>query len=276
MTKRAFVKMHGLGNDFVFFDATKKALRLTPQKVRFISDRHFGVGADQVLILEKSRRADFRMKIYDSDGSEVEMCGNGLRCLAKMVRDKKLSSKKELKLETKAGIQTARFIGKDKVCVNMGVPILKGKEIPVKLNGRVINRPVRLSGSRQVRMTCVSMGNPHCVIFVDDVKNCAVTDLGPHIEKHAFFPKRTNVEFVQVINKRRVKVRTWERGTGETLACGSGACAVAVAGSLNHFTERKVTVELLGGSLEIFWDVKDDCVYMTGPAESVFEGFIDV
>lgn len=273
--KKAFVKMQALGNDFVFLDGTRSKLALTPKLVRRLCDRRFGIGADQLLVVSKSRKADFKMMIYNADGGQVEMCGNGLRALALYVKDRKLSTKKALTVETKAGIQGTELLPKNKIRVDMGTPVLKGKEIPVNLSGRVINRPLRLEG-RDFRVTCVSVGNPHCVIFVNNVDNFAVETFGPMLENHNIFPKRANVEFVQPLDKKHLKVRVWERGTGETFACGSGACAVAVAGVLNSYSERKVRVELRGGTLDIQWDLDDDHVYMTGTAEKVFEGTIDV
>lgn len=273
--KRNFTKMQALGNDFVFLDATKTKIALTPKQIRAISNRRLGIGADQVLVLSKSRKADFKMVIYNADGGQVEMCGNGLRALARFVKDKKLSSKKLVTVETKAGIQETSFVSKNKIRVDMGSPMLKGKQIPVNLSGRVINRPLRMEG-RDFRITCVSVGNPHCVIFVNDVDAYPVTTFGPMLENHNIFPKRTNVGFVQALDKKRFKLRVWERGTGETLACGSGACAAAVAGVLNNYTERNVVVDLKGGRLDIHWDINNDHVYMMGTADKVFDGTIEL
>lgn len=273
--KKNFTKMQALGNDFVFFDATRSPLKLTPKLVRQISNRRFGIGCDQLLVLGKSRRADFKMTIFNADGGQVEMCGNGLRALARFVRDKKLSNKKELSVETKAGIQHTAFVSKKNIRVNMGSPILKGKEIPVNLSGRIINRPLRMEG-RDFRITCVSVGNPHCVIFVNDVEDYPVEKYGSVLETHNLFPKKINVEFVQPIDKKHIKLRVWERGAGLTEACGSGACAAVVAGVLNNYAERKVQVDLPGGRLEIHWNLDDDCVYMTGTADKVFEGMIEL
>ncbi len=273
--KIEFTKMHGLGNDFVFIDGRKKKLPNPKKTAKLLCDRRFGIGADQVLVLEKSRKADFFMRIYNADGGEVGMCGNGLRCLAKYVTDEKLTTKKEISVETPSGIQKARVGGRNKVTVDMGAPILKGKQIPVNLSGRVINRPIRVDG-KEMRATCVSMGNPHCVIFVDEPKTSPVEKLGPVLERHHLFPKRTNVEFVKVVSPTQIEMRVWERGAGETLACGSGACAAAVASFLNGHTERAVRVKLLGGELDIEWRREDDHVYMTGPAETVFKGEIEI
>lgn len=271
--------MHGLGNDFVFIDCIsggrKRKLPNPKKTVKILCDRRFGVGADQVLVLEKSRKADFFMRVYNADGSESGMCGNGIRCLAKYVTDEKISTRKEIRVETSSGIQTARVAGRSKVTVDMGAPILKGKLIPVNLSGRVINRPIRVDG-KEMRATCVSMGNPHCVIFVDDPKTFPVEKMGPVLERHHLFPKRTNVEFIRSLTPTLIEMRVWERGAGETLACGSGACAAAVAGFLNAQTGRSVRVRLLGGDLDIEWRREDDHVYMTGPAETVFKGEIEI
>lgn len=273
--KLPFTKMHGLGNDFVVIDGRRHRLPNPKQTVRFIGNRRLGIGADQILVLEKSRKADFKMVIYNADGSDAEMCGNGIRCLAKFVRDEKLTTRSELTVETAAGIQSIKVLSRNRIQVDMGAPILKGAEIPVKLSGRVINRPVRVD-SQEFRITCVSMGNPHCVIFVKELKGFPVATTGPLLEKHSLFPRRVNVEFVKVLSPRQVEMRVWERGAGETMACGSGACAVAVASALNGFTERTVTVKLLGGVLEIEWSREDGHVYMTGGAETVFKGEVDV
>lgn len=273
--KRNFTKMQVMGNDFIFFDATKSKLALTPRLIRKLSDRRFGIGADQVLVLGKSRKADFSMMIYNADGGQVEMCGNGLTSLAHFVRDKKISTKKSVTVETKAGIQTISFMNKKSICVDMGSPILKGKEIPVNLSGRIINRPLRMDG-RDFRITCVSLGNPHCVIFVNNVEDYPVRIFGPLLENHNIFPKRANIEFVQPIDKKHFKMRVWERGVGETQACGSGACAATVAGVLNNYSERKVRAELPGGKLDIHWDLKNDHVYMMSAAEKVFDGVIEI
>lgn len=272
--KLTFVKMHGLGNDFVVLDGRKSLPPLTKKILRLFGNRRFGVGCDQILVLRNSRRADFRMQIFNADGSEVEMCGNGIRCLTQYVLERGFTSKKEIRIETPAGIQKVTRLPHRKYRVDMGEPILKGKEIPVRLAGRIINRPLRIEG-KEFRMTCLSMGNPHCVIFLDDLKEFAVDRYGPLIENHTFFPKRTNVEFVKVLSRTEMTMRVWERGAGETLACGSGACAVAVAGFLNNLTGREVKIQLRGGILEIEWSRADNHIYMTGPATEVFKGEID-
>ena len=289
--KIQFTKMHGLGNDFVFVDGRRFKVANWKTTAKSLCDRRFGVGADQVLVLaaprstaladarggsqEKSRKADFKMRIFNADGGEVGMCGNGLRCLAKYVRDEKISSKTEIRVETQAGIQVVKMVGKNKVTVDMGAPLVKGPDIPVKLSGRVINRPIRVDG-KEFRATCVSMGNPHCILYVEDLPGFPVEKYGPIIERHHIFPKRTNVEFVRVISHDEIEMRVWERGAGETLACGSGACAATVASVLNGHTNRKVDVKLSGGVLEVEWRRSDDHVYMTGPAETVFKGEIEI
>lgn len=276
--KLSFTKMHGLGNDFVFVDGRRLGTTIPRGAIRHLCDRRFGIGADQFLLLGSSRKADFRMSIWNADGSEVEMCGNGLRCLAKYVTDEKLAAKTgQIRVETKAGVQAVKVISKNRIVVDMGEPILKGKEIS-KLLGRVINRPLRVDG-HEFRATCLSMGNPHCVIFVngvDDLADFPVAKWGPMIERNSLFPKRTNVEFVVVRSPQEIEMRVWERGAGETLACGSGACAAAVAGVLNGMTGRKVDVKLRGGVLQIEWDRNNNHVLMTGPAETVFKGEVEI
>lgn len=273
--KITFTKMHGIGNDFVFIDGRRFKIPNPKKTAKLLCNRRFGIGADQLLLLGKSRKADFRMQIFNADGSEVGMCGNGLRCLAKFVRDEKLTTKREIRIETASGIQTAQVLSASRVLIDMGVPVLKSKEIPVNLSGRVINRPIRVEG-KELRATCLSVGNPHCVIFTEDLEKYPVEKIGPVIENHNLFPQKTNVEFVKVISAREISMRVWERGAGETLACGSGACAAAVASVLNGFTGRKVDVKLKGGILQIEWDRKSGHLFMTGPAETVFKGEVEV
>jgi len=273
--KLQFTKMHGLGNDFIFVDGRKFRIPNPKKTIKELCNRRLGIGADQVLILGKSRKADFRMEIYNADGGSVEMCGNGLRCLARFVTDEKLTSKSEIRVETPAGVQSVKVLSRGRVTVDMGEPIVKGREIPVNLSGRVINRPIRVDG-KEFRATCLSMGNPHCVIFVDDPAAFPVEKYGPMIEKHNLFPRKTNVEFVRVHSDHEIEMRVWERGAGETLACGSGACAAAVASVLNGFTDRKVDVKLRGGVLQIEWNKETGHVLMTGPAETVFKGEIEI
>ncbi|MBI4949244.1 MAG: diaminopimelate epimerase [Deltaproteobacteria bacterium] len=268
-----FTKMHGLGNDFIVLDWRAKEMPAASRLVRKLSDRRFGIGFDQALILKKSKKADFRMDIYNNDGGRVEMCGNGIRCLASYIWSRGLSKKPVLEIETLAGIIRPAKEGA-LVRVDMGEPILDGRRIPTTLEGRVIDYPLEVEG-RPFDITCVSMGNPHCVIFVDDVDDFPVAKYGPHIEAHALFPKKTNVEFIEVVTPRRLKMRVWERSAGETLACGTGASASAVAASLKGLAGRKVAIELKGGILKIEW-ARDNRVYMTGPATEVFKGTAEV
>lgn len=265
-----FTKMHGLGNDFIVIDCRKKKIAGLSRLMKKLSHRQFGIGFDQALILLPSKKADFRMDIYNADGGRVEMCGNGIRCFAKYIWDRKLSKKDTLEIETLAGIIKPKRAGK-MVTVDMGAPILEAKDIPVNLNGRVMQYPLTID-NKEFKITCVSMGNPHCVIFVDNVSGFPVTHYGPLIENHPLFPKRINVEFVEVVSDKELNMRVWERGSGETLACGTGACAAAVAANLNGLAGRKVTIHLAGGDLKIEWSEKDNRVYMTGAAVEVFEG----
>lgn len=268
-----FTKMHGIGNDFVVIDSRSIDLKNAEETARRLCDRRFGIGADQLLLLCNSKAADFRMAIYNADGGEVEMCGNGIRCFTRYLVTHGLTEKTEITVETLAGIIRPRIRG-ELVEVDMGEPVLEGRDIPVNLDGRVVSSPLKV-GDRSFDITCVSMGNPHCVIFVDDVDSFPVSTFGPAIENHDLFPNRINVEFVQPVNDREIKMRVWERGSGETLACGTGACASAVASVLNGRTRRRVTVHLSGGDLDILWS-EDGIVYMTGPAEEVFEGVIEI
>lgn len=280
----SFTKMQSLGNDFILIDDRGSRLRDIKTLSRFLCNRRFGIGADQLLILKNSKKADFRMRIFNSDGSEVEMCGNGIRCLAKYIWDKKFKIQDSrfkiegLRIETLAGIKYIKRVGK-LIQVDMGEPILEPEKIPVssrvKSHGsQVMNYPLKVK-DREFKITCVSMGNPHTVIVVDDVKSFPVYEYGPMIENHEIFPNRTNVEFIKIQDRRNIIMRVWERGVGETMACGTGASAVTVASSLLGLTDRKVTVHLLGGRLMIEWAEKDNHVYMTGDAVEVFEGTIN-
>jgi len=269
-----FTKMHGLGNDFVVVNGFDENLPDLSQQTKEICDRRFGIGCDQLLVLRPSEIADFRMQIFNNDGGEVEMCGNGIRCVALYAHDHKLIHKDTLSVETLGGLKKLKLRGHS-VEVDMGEPILIGHEIPVQSEGMVIGKNLE-AGGRSYAVTCVSMGNPHCVLFVDNVEKAPVKEVGPLLETHPFFPKRTNVEFAQVVDKNSIRLRVWERGAGETLACGTGACGIAVAAILNGLSHRLVTVQLPGGSLEINWSEKDNRVYMTGPGVEVFEGEIDV
>ncbi|MBI5185282.1 MAG: diaminopimelate epimerase [Nitrospinae bacterium] len=267
-----FTKMHGLGNDFVVIDARDMDLGPIKKKAALLADRRFGVGCDQIIVLRKSGIADFCMKIFNADGSEVEMCGNGVRCLAKYIHDKKITARKEIRFETLGGIKATKLKGKD-VDVDMGAPILNAPDIPVNLQGRVVNRPLKVK-DREFAVTCVSMGNPHCVSFMDSVDSFEVAKYGPSIENHALFPKRINAEFVEVVSRSRLKMRVWERGAGETFACGTGACASAVAARLVRDGDKDITVELKGGNLKIHWEGEGHPVFMRGPATTVYTGTI--
>jgi len=274
-----FTKMHGLGNDYVYVDGTSEDLTAYDLTVlsRLLSDRNFGVGSDGLIVILPSETVDFRMRIFNPDGSEAEMCGNGIRAFAKYVFEHGLTSKTGLTVQTGAGMVRPRLSVEGgevvSVRVDMGEPRLARSEIPMAgepADEPVVDEPLEVGG-RQVRVTCVSMGNPHCVQFVDDVETAPVVELGPQIERHPAFPARTNVEFVQVLDRGQVRMRVWERGAGETLACGTGASATCVACVLNDATDRTVTVHLRGGALSIEWG-EDNHVYMTGPATEVYSG----
>lgn len=272
-----FTKMHGIGNDYVFVDCFQESI-LQPEKLaRIISDRHFGIGSDGLILIKPSAQADFEMVMYNADGSRGEMCGNGIRCAAKYVYEKGLTEKTHMEVETLAGIRKLQLLlEKERVTavkVDMGAPVWAAERIPVTARGtEVINERIQVGG-RQYRMTCVSMGNPHCVIFMEEaVDSVEIEKIGPKLEHHSRFPKRINVEFVNVLSTKELRMRVWERGSGETLACGTGACAVAVAAAVNGYAQDEVTVHLPGGALDIFWNRKEDLVYMTGPAIRVYEG----
>lgn len=275
-----FTKMHGLGNDYVYVNCFKEKIGNPPKAARILSDRHFGVGSDGLIMICPSEKADFEMEMYNADGSRGEMCGNGIRCVAKYVYDYGLTDKTNISVDTLGGVKYLDLTVKDGkavlIKVDMGRPELKPERIPiVSGSDAVINEPIVVDGAIY-RMTGVSMGNPHAVIFVDDVKGLELEAVGPKFENHERFPKRVNTEFARVIDRETVEMRVWERGSGETLACGTGACAVAVACILNGLTEDKVTVRLLGGDLLIEWDKEADKVYMTGPATVVFDGEIQI
>lgn len=275
-----FTKMQGLGNDYVYVNCFEEKIENPSELAVKVSDRHFGIGSDGLILIRPSEVADFRMTMFNADGSESEMCGNGIRCVGKYVYDYGLTDKTEVSVETLAGIKYLKFIIKDgkvdMVTVNMGEPILKPELVPVVGEGdAVIDSPIEVDG-KEYKMTCVSMGNPHSVVFVDDVDNFPLHEVGPLFEHHKAFPRRVNAEFCQVIDRTHAKMRVWERGTGETLACGTGTCATAVACILNGKTEDEVTITLLGGDLIIRWDREKNVIYMTGPARVVFDGEIDV
>lgn len=272
-----FTKMHGIGNDFVVLDGVSRRLPEVASHARFLCDRRFGIGCDQLLVVLPARDStcDLRMQIFNADGSEVEMCGNGIRCFARFVVERGLTDKEEIRVETGAGVIIPRLEGA-LVRVDMQRPRLAGPEIPVASDEAVvIAHPLEVAGETR-RFTCVSMGNPHGVCFVDAVANLDIPRLGPAAEHHPFFPQRANIELVEVVAPDEVRVRVWERGAGETLACGTGASAVCVAGVLEGRTERDITVHLPGGDLQLAWSEDDDHVYMTGPTAEVFSGEIDL
>ena len=279
-----FVKMHGLGNDFILIDCLNKSLGdslFLSYLAKKLCDRNFGIGADGLLLILPSSKADLRMRIFNSDGSEAQMCGNGIRCFAKYAYENKLVSKIKFTVETLAGIITPELIFKDKeisgIKVDMGTPKLRKKEIPMtgEDTPTVVNETLKINSEQTFKVTCVSMGNPHCIVFVDDVQSIQVDEIGPKIENHPLFPEKTNVEFIQILNKQEINFRVWERGVGETLACGTGACAALVASVLNKKTDRKATIHLPGGDLDIRW-ADDEHIYMTGPAELVFKGEMEI
>ena len=275
-----FTKMHGIGNDYVYVNCFKETVENPSGVAVKVSDRHFGIGSDGLILIKPSEVADGKMEMYNADGSQGAMCGNGIRCVAKYMYDYGITDKTSISVETKSGIKYLDLTLKDgkvdTVKVNMGMPILKAAEIPVRFEKeRVINEPVFVDGT-EWRITCVSMGNPHAITYIDDVKGLEIEKIGPKFENHEMFPDRVNTEFVHVIDRKTVEMRVWERGSGETLACGTGACAVAVSSILNGLTEDEVTVKLLGGDLKIFWDQKENTVYMTGSATTVFDGEIDI
>ncbi len=275
-----FTKMQGCGNDYIYIDGRAERIpqEEKPELVRRLSDRHFGIGGDGVIFINPFDVADFEMEMYNADGTRAEMCGNGIRCVGKYVYDKGLTDKTDITVISAGKVKyLTLFVRNGKVetvKVNMGAPELTTALVPVLCDQeQTVDEPILVRG-REYRMTCVSMGNPHAVVFVDDVESLAIEEIGPYFENHERFPARTNTEFVQVIDKNTVRMRVWERGTGETLACGTGACATVVACVLNGLTEETVTVELLGGSLDITWDRVAKLVYMTGPAVTVFEGSV--
>ena len=275
-----FTKMHGAGNDFVVLDGIRERLPALETLARRLSDRHFGIGFDQLLVVRPSRTADFRMEIYNADGSQVEMCANGIRCFFQYLREAGHTGQDELRVETLSGVVVPRWAGPGRVTVDMGPPVLAPEKIPTRLGdpagpGPVLDARLELDG-QALRISSVSMGNPHCVVYVDDVDSAPVETLGPKLERHEAFPNRVNVEFVQVVARDHVRQRTWERGAGETLACGSGACATVVASILRRVTDARVRVELRGGELDIQWAGASASVFMTGPAASVFTGTIEL
>ncbi len=274
-----FTKMHGCGNDYVYVNGFLEKVGNKAELARRVSDRHKGIGSDGVIFINPSEEAEFEMEMYNADGSEGKMCGNGIRCVGKYVYDHGMTDHTTVKVSTKAGIKTLELSVKDgkvnSVTVDMGSPLLTPADIPVTLPGeRIVDHPYPFGG-KEYRITCVSMGNPHCIVFTDDVDGLNLPELGPIFETDPIFPDRVNTEFIHVTDPKRMEMRVWERGSGETEACGTGACAAAVAGYLNGLTERKVTVKLLGGELEIEYREDDGRIYMTGEAVTVYEGSID-
>ncbi len=286
--KLNFTKMEGLGNDYVYVNCFKETVPNPSELSIKISDRHFGIGSDGLILIKPSEVADFTMEMYNADGSQSEMCGNGIRCVGKYVYDYGLTDKEEISVETLAGVKYLKFVIDRKdasdrgtvamVTVNMGEPIFKSSEVPVDLGKEldmVLDYPVTIDG-KEYNITCVSMGNPHCITYVDDTDSFPLEEIGPKFESNPIFPRRVNAEFVQVVSRDYLKMRVWERGSGETLACGTGTCATVVASILNGLTEDEVTVRLLGGELIIKWDRETNLVYMTGPAKVVFDGVIEI
>ena len=272
-----FTKMHGLGNDYVYMDAINQKIENRSELAKFVSDRHFGIGSDGLILICPSEKADFRMQMFNQDGSEAEMCGNGIRCVGKFVYDKGLTKKETITVETLAGIKTLVMTAKngkiETARVDMGEPILEPEKIPVISNENPVKNLKLEVEDKKFIFTCVSMGNPHAVTFIkEDVNKFDICKYGAKLEVNKAFPKKANIEFINVIDDKTLKMRVWERGAGETLACGTGACASAVACNLNGYIEKQATVELIGGNLQIEWSEKDNHIYMTGPATTVFEG----
>ena len=276
-----FTKMQGLGNDYVYVNCFEEKIENPPAVARYVSDRHFGIGSDGLIMINPSEVADFEMEMYNADGSRGEMCGNGIRCVAKYVYDYGLTDKTTITIETKGGIKELDLTVEDGkvtwVKVDMEAPITKASQIPAIYDDldEVIDQPVIVDG-KEYNITCISMGNPHAIVYMDDLKDLDIEKIGPKFENHIAFPDRINTEFVKVIDRHTLQMRVWERGSGETLACGTGACAVAVASTLNGLVDedQPVTVKLLGGDLQILWNRQENLVYMTGPATTVFDGEI--
>ena len=287
-----FTKMHGIGNDYVYVNCFEETVTDPSAVAKFVSDRHFGIGSDGLILIKPSDIADCEMDMYNLDGSQGAMCGNGIRCVAKYVYDKGLTDKKDITIVSAGKIKYLKLTVEGKtatdrgqvtlVQVNMGNPILAPAEVPVTVEATqetadgpaVVNAPIMVDNT-EYHMTCVSMGNPHAIVFMEGVKDLDIEKIGPKFEHHTCFPNRTNTEFVEILDRKNVFMRVWERGTGETLACGTGCCATAVACVLNGLTDEEITVKLLGGELHIKWDRKENLVYMTGPAKIVFEGEVD-
>ena len=275
-----FTKMHGAGNDYIYVNCFKEKVENINETAKKLSDRHFGIGSDGLVLICPSDKADFRMDMYNSDGSQAEMCGNATRCVGKYVHDKGLTDKTEITLETLAGIKILKLNVVDgsvkSVCVNMGSPELTPKNIPIDSSlDRFIQQPVEVDG-REYLVTGVSMGNPHAVTFIDDTDSLEIEKIGPKFENHELFPRRINTEFAQIVDRGTIKMRVWERGAGETLACGTGACATLVAAALSDFVDDEADLKLIGGTLHIKWDKEENNIYMTGPAEFVFDGTVTI
>ena len=277
MIKLKFTKMHGAGNDFVVIDGVRQDVYLTPEQLRLLADRHFGIGCDQILLVKKSNNeeADFRYLIFNADGGEVEQCGNGARCFVRFVHDHKLTSKREIVVETKSGLISPRLEEDGRVTVNMGKPIFEAALIPFESGTNEIIQSLQVN-NQNLKITAVSMGNPHAVHIVDDIEQAAVATLGPLIENHPRFPKRVNAGFMQVIDRGHIRLRVYERGAGETMSCGTGACAAVVSGIQRGLLDSVVQVATHGGVLTIVWEGGETPVIMTGPAITVFEGEINL
>lgn len=275
-----FTKMQGLGNDYIYVDCTEKVIENINETAKKVSDRHFGIGSDGLVLICKSDKADFKMDMYNSDGSQAEMCGNAIRCVGKYVYDRGLTKNTTITIETLAGIKTLELNvfqeAVKTVRVNMGRPEFECKKIPIiSEQDRFLCRPI-IAGGREYTATGVSMGNPHLVVFVGDTENIEIEKIGPLFENHELFPQKINTEFANVLDRKTVKMRVWERGAGETLACGTGACAVMAACNLAGYIDDEADIILLGGTLNIKWDKAEDTIYMTGPAEFVFDGEINL
>ena len=275
-----FTKMEGCGNDYVYVNGFDTKIEDPNKLSEIVSDRHFGIGSDGLIVINPSEKADFKMSMYNADGSEGKMCGNGIRCVAKYVYDNKMTDKTTITVETLSGIKTLELnVKNDKVetvKVNMGTPILLPKDVPVVSDkDKVVDEPIVID-DKEYRITCVSMGNPHAITFIENTDDLEIETIGPKFENNPIFPDRVNTEFIQVLDRNTVKMRVWERGSGETFACGTGACATVVACVLNGLTDDKVTVKLLGGDLFIEYNREENTVYMTGPAKVSFTGKIEV
>lgn len=277
MIKLKFTKMHGAGNDFVVIDGVRQEVYLTPEQLRFLADRHFGIGCDQILLVKRSQNeeADFRYLIFNADGGEVEQCGNGARCFVRFVHDHKLTTKREIVVETQSGLISPRLEDDGRVTVNMGAPIFEAARIPFDSDSDAVIQALQVNGET-VQITAVSMGNPHAVQIVEDVEQASVAQMGPLIERHPRFPKRVNAGFMQIVDRSHVKLRVYERGAGETMSCGTGACAAVVSGIQRGLLDNQVQVATHGGVLSISWSGANAPVMMTGPAITVFEGEINL